>query len=133
VKRAHTKSGAHAADTLFKNLELRLDNVIFRLGLANSRAAARQMIGHGHIVVGGKKVSIPSYSVKVGSTIQVRKGSENAGMFKDLGEKLKGYSTPDWLTLDKDKLVGTVRGEPVRAKTLVSFDIPSVLEFYSRA
>jgi small subunit ribosomal protein S4 len=133
VKKAHTKSGAHAADTLFKNLEKRLDNVVFRLGLASSRAAARQMVGHGHIVVNGKKVTIPSYTVKVGSVVQIRKGSENAGMFRGLGEKLKGYAAPDWLTVDKDKLSGTVRSEPVRAKALMSFDIPSVLEFYSRA
>ena len=133
VKKAHSKSGAHAADTLFKNLETRLDNVVYRLGLASSRAAARQMVGHGHILVNGKKVTIPSYVVKIGSTIQVRKGSENAGMFRGLSEKLKGYVVPDWLTVDKDKLAGTVRGEPSRAKSLTSFDIPSVLEFYSRA
>jgi small subunit ribosomal protein S4 len=133
VKRAQSKSGAHAADTLYKNLEQRLDNVVFRLGLAPSRAAARQAVGHGHITVNGKKVSIPSYKARTGDTIGIRKGSEKAGMFRGLEERLKGYASPEWLTLDKTKLVGAVRGEPVRAKSLVSFDIPMVLEFYSRA
>lgn len=133
VKRAHEHAGGSASDALYRSLELRLDNVVYRLGLAPTRAAARQMVGHGHIMVDGKKVTIPSAKVRTGSVIAIRAGSASVGMFQSLDERLKGYASPEWLSFDTAKRVGTVRGEPVRAQSLAAFNIPAVLEFYSRA
>lgn len=133
VRRAQEHSGGNASDALYRSLEMRLDNVVYRLGLAPTRFAARQMVGHGHITVDGKKVSIPSSKVKLGSVIGIREGSAGAGMFSTLEERLKGYAFPDWLAFDVAARRGTVRGEPLRAKSLAAFNIPAVLEFYSRA
>jgi len=118
--------------SLYKLLESRLDNVIFRMGLASTRLAARQMVAHGHIVVNGVKVRIPSYQVKKGDVIKIRPGSRESALFQELGEKMKNYSLPDWVSFDTEKNEGSVRGEPTLGKSEANIDFGSILEFYSR-
>ena len=120
----------YATDTLFELLERRLDNVVFRLGLAHTRRLARQMVSHGHITVNGKKSTIPSQRVKIGDVIAVREGSKTSTLFVDLDKKLKDYVIPSWLKFDFVSLKGNVEGK--LRNTEGYLDLNTVLEFYSR-
>src|SRR5687768_16694722 len=91
-------------ESLLRSLEQRLDNVVFRLGFAPSRAAARQMVAHGHFAVNGMPTNIPSYSVRVGDRIEVRASHHERELFKVVKETIKTHQAPDWLTLDAGKL-----------------------------
>lgn len=132
AKAALAKKGANSTEKLLQTLEGRLDNVVYRLGLATTRRFARQMVSHGHITVNGRKVNIPSYQVSVGEVIAVRKGSTTTKLFVTLEERLKTYTSPAWLTFDLDKKEGTVTGVPTVAVSDILFDPQAVLEFYSR-
>lgn len=112
-------------------LELRLDNVVYRLGLAKTRRMARQVVGHGHILVNGQKVDIPSYSVKVGDVITVRQRSAESEMFKSLREGAAAI-TPKWLTFDAANLKGTVNALPAREDIDFELQENMIVEFYSR-
>lgn len=116
--------------TMLKMLESRLDNVVFRLGIAPSRSVARQLVGHGHILVNGKRVSIPSYSVKVGQVISVRPVAIGKGALKDVLENIKKYDAPAWLELDKEKLQGKMIAPPDVSDAL--FNVHLVVDFYSK-
>ena len=118
-------------DNLLQLLELRLDNVVFRLGLAKTRRMARQVVVHGHIRVNGKKVAIPSYSVKVGDVITVRQKSAESEMFKALREGTT-VLTPKWLTFDAPNLTGTVNALPTREDIDLQVQENMIVEFYSR-
>ena len=100
------------------------------MGLAASRRAARQMVSHGHFVVGGTKVTIPSYELKIGDIIKIREGSKGKGIFSGLAEKLKDYNSPAWLAFDLEKMEGKVQAKPKSIETFL--DLNAVLEFYSR-
>ena len=119
-------------EQMLQILETRLDNVVYHLGLANTRAAARQMVNHGHIKVNGRKVSIPSYALKVGDVIEVR----DANISRQLASKSLEMSTnrviPDWVSLNKDGLRGTVMRIPTRAEIAPIANEQAVVEFYSR-
>jgi small subunit ribosomal protein S4 len=115
---------------IIQMLESRLDNAIFRLGLAPSRSVARQLINHGHIIVNGKKVTIPSYSVKINDKISIRPQSKDHNAFKDLPESLKKYNAPVWLNLDPDKMEGKVVAAAVDDD--FPFDVNMVVDFYSK-
>ena len=130
VKKAIEAKGAQAADKFYEELELRLDNVIYRMGLAPSRRAARQMVSHGHFTVEGKRVTIPSYHIRPGEVVGVREGSKGRKIFEGLGEKLKDYNSPPWVSFDPAKMEGAVKELPKNAETFL--DVESVLEFYSR-
>lgn len=130
IKEAVTAKGSLATEVLFELLESRLDNVVYRLGLAYTRRLSRQMTSHGHITVNGKKTTIPSYKVKIGDVIAVRDGSKKSVMFADMPKKMKEYTCPNWLTFNVDTLSGKVAGKP---KNIEGFlDLNTVLEFYSR-
>lgn len=118
-------------ENMLSLLELRLDNVVYRLGLAKTRRMARQIVGHGHILVNGKKVDIPSYQVKVGDVITLRQRSTEIEMFKALRE---GTSVllPKWLTFDAPNLTGTVAALPTRADIDYEVQENMIIEFYSR-
>ncbi len=118
-------------DNMLTLLELRLDNVVYRLGLAKTRRMARQVVGHGHIYVNGKKVDIPSYSCKAGDVISLRPRSAQIEMFKALREGTT-VLTPKWLTFDAQNLSGTVNELPTRAD--IDFEVQEnmIVEFYSR-
>ena len=118
-------------DNMLQLLELRLDNVVYRLGLAKTRRMARQVVGHGHIRVNGKKVDIPSYSVKVGDVITLRPTSAEKEMFKVLREGTS-VLTPKWLTFDAPNLTGTVNAMPAREDIDLQLQENMIVEFYSR-
>lgn len=133
IKEAEKKAGADTSESLFGFLESRLDNVVFRLGLAESRAKARQIISHGHIMLNGRKVNIPSYRVRIGDKISIRPQSASKGIFKDVEIKLKKYSPPSWLKLDKDSKTGEVEKAPaIGEETGMEESLNTIIEFYSR-
>ena len=113
-------------------LERRLDNVVFRLGFADSRPQARQLVLHGHILVNGHRVNVPSYLTSEGETIACREASLKKEYFKKLAEEIKSRTVPVWLTLDRAKLVGQVVTLPVPDETVAQFDGKSIVEYYSR-
>lgn len=115
---------------LMKRLESRLDNVAYRLGLAPTRRAARQLTSHGHVTVNGRKMTIPSHQVKVGDIISIREGSKSSPMFVGLEEKT--ITVPAWMKFDAKKLEGKVEGVPVYEPAETLFDPEQVFEFYSR-
>lgn len=117
---------------LMHRLETRLDNVVFRLGLAKTRQMSRQMVSHGHITVNGRKLTVPSHKVREGDTIAVRDGSKESIMFTTLPESHEAASIPAWLKFDLKTLTGTVASAPVYDPTETLFDPEQVLEYYSR-
>lgn len=119
-------------ETLLQLLECRLDNVVYRLGFAPSRAAARQLVMHGHFTVNGKKMDIPSARVKVGDVIAVRERSRNIAMIKESVQAAQSRGVPDWLELDADGLKGTVKSLPTREQIDVRVQEHLIVEHYSR-
>lgn len=111
-------------------LERRLDNVVYRLGLAPSRSVGRQLVGHGHILVNGRKVTIPSYLIKANDVIVIRPQSKDHPIFKDLSERLKQYEPPIWLFIDKAQLEGKVISLPKDFE--IPFDVTLVVDYYSK-
>ena len=118
-------------ENMLSLLELRLDNVVYRLGLAKTRRMARQVVGHGHIRVNGKKVDIPSYQVSKGDVITLRERSTQIEMFKALREGTS-VLTPTWLSFDAPNLTGTVNELPTRADIDYEVQENMIVEFYSR-
>lgn len=132
VKNATNKRGVDPKEQLFKNLETRLDNVAFRLGFANSRPLARQIVSHGHLTVNGRRVDIPSYKLRKDDVVGLREQSNSKTLFADLTEKLQKHTAPSWLKLNAKKLEGTVQGDPSLENSDMTFNLTSILEFYSR-
>jgi small subunit ribosomal protein S4 len=117
---------------LLQMLEQRLDNVVYRMGFANSRFASRQMVGHGHVTVNGRRCNVSSAQVKPGDVIAVRnavRSQQLANRFLDLTQ---GVSSPDWMTVDRDKLTGTINRSPEREEIDVFVNEQLVVELYSR-
>jgi small subunit ribosomal protein S4 len=111
-------------------LEKRLDNVVYRSGLGTSRNQARQLVNHGHFRVNGKRVDIPSFIVKEGDVISVKK--DTSAYFKNLRENLKGAQVPSWLNLDEKKLEIKVNAKPNEKETDLDVNIHQVVEYYSK-
>ncbi len=130
VKKASLIKGAGTAEKFYEELESRLDNIVYRFGLAPSRRQARQMVSHGHFTVAGHKVTVPSYQIKTGEVISVREGSKGSKLFADLEVRLKDYTAPKWLSFDINKMEGKVLAKPQNTEGF--FDLNAVLEFYSR-
>ena len=118
--------------TMLVILETRLDSVVYHLGFSNTRAAARQMITHGHIKVNGRKVNIPSYGVKVNDLVEVRESSVSRQMAMRGLEISTSRAVPDWLTLNKEGVKGSVSRLPAREDIQPIANEQSVVEFYSR-
>ncbi|MEH7299526.1 30S ribosomal protein S4 [Neobacillus drentensis] len=127
--RAGKLSGIHG-ENFMALLESRLDNVVYRLGLARTRRAARQLVNHGHILVNGSRVDIPSYRVTAGQTISVREKSRNLDVIKEAIEVTN--FVPDFLTFDADKLEGTFTRLPERSELPAEINEALIVEFYSR-
>lgn len=113
-------------------LERRLDNVVYRLGFANSRAQARQLVLHNHILVNGQKVNVPSYSVKVGDTVQVAEKSRNLALIRDALEAAARRGCPAWLELDKEARRGRVVMLPTREDITMPIEEHLIVELYSK-
>ncbi|HEY9583463.1 MAG TPA: 30S ribosomal protein S4 [Candidatus Paceibacterota bacterium] len=131
VTKATEKKG-NSGEILVNLLESRFDNVALRSGFATTRQAARQMTSHGHLLINGKIVTIPSYQVKVGDIISMREGSKKKAIFRDLDERIKTIKIPAWIKLDAEKKEARVDGMPYMAATELMFNVGAVLEFYSR-
>ena len=129
--KAETSKGV-TGETLLQMLEMRVDNILYRLGLAPSRSAARQIVRHGHITVNGKKVSIPSYITRPGDTIQVREKSRDLPVVAGTLEKRKGQSVPEWLQLDSQARSGRVLQAPSREAIPVPVTEQLIVELYSK-
>ncbi len=119
-------------EQMLQILETRLDNVVFQLGFANTRPQARQMVAHGHIRVNGRKVSIPSFGLKLNDSVEVRDKSVSKQMAMKALESAGGRVVPDWLSLDKNGLKGVVRRIPTRDEIQPFANEQAVVEFYSR-
>jgi small subunit ribosomal protein S4 len=127
--RAGKLKGVHGENFMIL-LETRLDNIVYRLGLARTRRAARQLVNHGHITVNGSRVDIPSFRVAVGQTIGVREKSRNFDVIKESLEV--NNFVPDYLTFDADKLEGTFTRLPERSELPAEINEALIVEFYSR-
>ena len=119
-------------ENLLVLLERRLDNVVYRLGFADSRAQARQLVQHGHILLNGRKTDIPSCLVKEGDTIGWRERSTKSEYYKQLVPSIEGRLVPSWLSLDKQKLIGQVLSLPTLDDVETKLDVAAVVEYYSR-
>lgn len=117
---------------LVMTLERRLDNVIYRLGLADSRAQARQLVNHGHFLVNGKKVNIPSYIVKMGEVISLHSKSAANKYFKRQWGKIKPAAIPGWLHFDPAKQEAKILSSPPANEVEQVFDVQAIIEYYSR-
>jgi small subunit ribosomal protein S4 len=119
-------------ENLLVLLERRLDNVVYRLGFADSRAQARQLVQHGHIVLNGHKTNIPSCLVKEGDTIGWREGSNKTEYYKQLVQDIEAKTVLNWLSLDKQAMVGQVLSLPTPEEVDAKFDGKAIVEYYSR-
>jgi small subunit ribosomal protein S4 len=126
------KKGVNISEALIQDLETRLDNTVYRLGFGKSRQATRQIVNHGHINVNGKRLTIPSYKVKVGDIITIRELSQKKPIFKDLTESLKEVKIPSWLTLNIEKREAKVQGLPKIAANELAFDTSAIFQYYSK-
>jgi small subunit ribosomal protein S4 len=119
-------------ETMLQILEMRLDNVVYRLGFAPTRPAARQMVTHGHIRVNGRKVTIPSYAVKVGDVIEPKDSDVSRQLVNRGLESSTGRPVPDWVSVNRDALRGVVMRVPTRDEIQPIANEQAVVEFYSR-
>lgn len=130
-KKASGKSG----DTgvfLKQFLELRLDNVVYRLGFARSRRQARQLVGHGMFLVNGKSVNIPSYQVRPGDLVSIKESKASKKVFSEMKDRLAKHEVPGWLSLEAKEAKGKVINRPEAEELDKSFDSKLIIEFYSR-
>ena len=128
-KKAASKKGI-TGENLLIMLEERLDNVVFRMGLATTRREARQLVVHSHFTVNGKKVNIPSYLVKAGDVIKVKEKSQSSPKFKEIKEMQVGV--PTWISVDRDKLEGKVLADPTRDQIDTPIEERLIVELYSK-
>ena len=119
-------------DRAFEALEMRLDNVVFRLGFARTRFMARQLITHGHVIVDGEKVTIPSFQTRPSHVIGIQEKNKSTPLFKDLAVALKKYETPSWLSLNVESLEGKVLNLPTHDEIGLRAEGVLIGEFYSR-
>jgi len=119
-------------DNLIRTLEMRLDNVVFRLGFAETRYQARQLVNHGFFQVNGKKVDVPSFSSKVGDQIMVREVKRKTKYIQSIAEKIKNFHPQDWVSLDPQKLSGKVLSVPTPQQVGNQINTQLIVEHYSR-
>ena len=129
--KAKTMPGV-TGENLLGLLERRIDNVVFRLGLASTRRQARQLVSHGHITVNGKRLDIPSALIKVGDVIGVKEKSRGTALFKEIAESKNALNVPAWLTADIQNLSGSVTRFPIRDEIDIPVDEQASVELYSR-
>ena len=121
-----------AGENLIKILESRLDNVVFRLGLARTRREARQIVDHKHVLVNGKQINIPSYLIKAGDVIEIKEAKKSSPRYKEIVEVTGGRLVPEWLEADLEGLKGTVKELPKREAIDVPVDEMLIVELYSK-
>lgn len=119
-------------ENLMIMLESRLDNVVFRMGFARTRREARQIVGHKHILVNGRKINIPSYLIKAGDVIEVKESAKSMQRYKDIVEVTGGRLVPEWMDVDIEGLKGTIKNLPTREMIDVPVDEMLIVELYSK-
>lgn len=119
-------------ENLMVLLERRLDSVVFRMGFARTRREARQIVGHKHVLVNGKRIQIPSYLIKAGDVIEIREKSRSLQRYKDILEVTAGRLTPEWMDVDIENLKGTVKALPTREQIDVPVNEMLIVELYSK-
>jgi small subunit ribosomal protein S4 len=119
-------------ENLLRLLEMRLDNAVYRMGFASSRAQARQLVTHGHFSVNGRPTNVPSFGTKVGDRIEVREGRRGREFFQTAAETIRSAQIPEWVSVDPNKLSGTILAEPAREQMPLEFNEQLVVEYYSR-
>ena len=129
---AADKKKGITGENLLQKLELRMDNVIYRMGLASSRSTARQLVGHGHFTVNGKKMNIPSYALEQGDTIALNPNKTKKTPVKNAIENIKGKTLPDWLSFDADSKQGIIQALPSREHVVMPIEEQLIVELYSR-
>ena len=127
-----SKMNGLAGNNLMILLESRLDNVVFRMGLARTRKEARQIVDHKHVLVNGKQVNIPSYLVSAGDVIEIKEAKKSSPRYKEIVEVTGGRLVPGWLDVDAENLKGTVKELPAREDIDVPVDEMLIVELYSR-
>jgi small subunit ribosomal protein S4 len=127
-----TRMKGRSGENLLQLLERRLDNVVFRMGFATSRAEARQLVRHGHFEVNGRKTTIPSFLVRPGHVVTLREGSREVARIVGALETLEGRSLPGWLEIDKDTFQGIVKALPAREDITLPIEEQLIVELYSR-
>ena len=132
VRKALAEHSALPKDHLHELLEMRLDNVVWRLGLASTRRGARQMVAHGHVLVAGKKIRVPSHALRVGDTLAIREGSKAHGVLVGFAEKFAERPLPSWLSWSPMKMEGVIKERPTTSSADVAGDLVAVLSFYTR-
>lgn len=132
VNKALAAHSAKPSEYLHEMLESRLDNVVWRLGLTATRRGARQMVAHGHVMVGGKKIRVPSHATKVGEVISIREGSKDHGVLVGFGERFLERAMPSWLSWNAKSMEGTVTQKPTVSSADPAGDLTTVLSFYTR-
>ena len=130
--RAAERRAGVTGENLLRLLEMRLDNVVFRMGFAQSRAQARQLVNHGHFTVNGRATTIPSFGTKVGDRVEVRDSRRGREYFKVAPDTMRAAQVPDWVSTEPPKLAGSVVAEPSRAQMPQEFNEQLVVEYYSR-
>jgi small subunit ribosomal protein S4 len=131
IERANRMSGV-TGDRLLQILERRLDNTVYRMGFADSRNQARQLVNHGHFTVNGRKASIPSFQIKQGDVVSWREQSRKTEIFKIVSDSLGKRPTPTWLSVDTGTVEGTVATLPEPTEIDSAIDTRMIVEFYSR-
>ena len=129
-----SKSKENTGEMLLQYLERRLDNVVYRLGFASTRRQARQLVAHGHVLVNGKKINIPSYLVEAGDVIEIKENSRDIPFIKENLDNIDPRSIPSWLELDKDNFRGRVIRLPenVQEYLEIPINLQYIIEFYSK-
>lgn len=127
-----SKMPGRTNEALLSLLERRLDNMVFRSGFAVSRGIARHIVSHGHVLVNGKRVNVPSYRVRAGDEIRLRPRSLESPMFSDLSNRLKKHEPPAWIELDREGMSAKVKALPGMAEVRDARDLSMVVEYYSK-
>lgn len=131
VSEALRKTGSPTTN-LLNQLEKRLDNVVWRAGIITTHRGARQAVSHGHFLVNGKRVFVPSYNVREGDVIAIREGSKNSRLFTEIENRLTEIQAPAWIKVDPKKIELTIKSGAVETQNEMFFDLGRVIEFYQR-
>lgn len=125
-------SEANPSNALYRALEMRVDSAVYRAGFALTRRAARQMVSHGHIMINGRRTTVPSHNLKKGDVLSVREGSRKSPLFAGLADKEDKRTVPQWISTDMTLMTAEISGEPSYSTVEAGLDLPTVFEFYSR-
>lgn len=126
------RKSSNAGEIFIQSLERRLDSVVFRMGLTETRRQAKQIVSHGHVLVNGRKTDVPSFQVRQGDLIQIRPASKERTYFTNAKLRLKKYEPPSWIALDKENMEAKLEGMPNQAEANIGLELPLIFEFYSR-